>query len=248
MASARSSFIGKTNVAKSGNVAHPGKDAPVDGAHEANLVAEPGIEYPSAMTTDVLPLFAAGLVLGVSLAAPPGPVMAIMATASAQGRPRESVATAMGGIVGDAVWLLMAVAGFVTVLRANPRIIGALGIIGGAMLLWMAWQGFRSARRGIADSTIKGSFRVGFATVLSSPYSFAWWVASGPIVISTLRVPGIVGLFFSLVVYTVTFSYALSWLGARVKHAALVVAYIGVAMLSLFGGYFIQEGIRLLRG
>jgi hypothetical protein len=34
------------------------------------------------MTTDVLPLFAAGLVLGVSLAAPPGPVMAIMATAS----------------------------------------------------------------------------------------------------------------------------------------------------------------------
>lgn len=200
------------------------------------------------MTTDALPLFAAGLVLGLSLAAPPGPVMAIMATASAQGRPRESVVTAMGAIVGDAVWLLLAVAGFVTVLRSHPRVIGALGIVGGAMLLWMAWQGFRSARRGIADSKLRGSFRVGFATVLSSPYSFAWWVASGPIVISTLRVPGIVGLFFSLVVYTTAFSYALSWLGARVKHAALVVAYVGVAMLSLFGVYFVLEGLRLLRG
>ena len=200
------------------------------------------------MTTDTLPLFAAGLVLGLSLAAPPGPVMAIMATASAQGRPRESVVTAMGAIVGDAVWLLLAVAGFITVLRSHPRVIGALGIVGGAMLLWMAWQGFRSARRGIADSRLRGSFRVGFATVLSSPYSFAWWVASGPIVISTLRVPGIVGLFFSLVVYTIAFSYALSWLGARVKHAALVVAYVGVAMLSLFGIYFAQEGFRLLRG
>ena len=200
------------------------------------------------MMNEMLPLFGAGLVLGVSLAAPPGPVMAIMATASAQGRPRESVVTAMGAIVGDAVWLLFAVAGFVTVLRSYPRVIGALGIVGGVMLLWMAWQGFRSARRGIADSTLRGSFRLGFATVLSSPYSFAWWVASGPIVISTLRVPGIVGLFVSLVAYTVTFSYALSWLGARVKHAALVVAYVGVAMLSIFGVYFVLEGTRLLRG
>jgi threonine/homoserine/homoserine lactone efflux protein len=200
------------------------------------------------MTAETLPLFAAGLVLGLSLAAPPGPVMAIMATASAQGRPRESVVTAMGAIVGDAVWLLFAIAGFVTVLRAHPRVIGGLGILGGAMLLWMAWQGFQSARRGIADSTLKGSFRLGFATVLSSPYSFAWWVASGPIVISTLRVPGIVGLFLSLVAYTVTFSYALSWLGARVKHAALVVAYVGVLVLSVFGVYFALEGIRLLRG
>ena len=200
------------------------------------------------MTTEGIPLFAAGMVLGLSLAAPPGPVMAIMATASAQGRPRESIVTAMGAIVGDAVWLLFAVAGFITVLKAHPRIIGALGIAGGAMLLWMAWQGYRSARRGIADSTLKGSFRLGFATVLSSPYSFAWWMASGPIVISTLRAPGIAGLFVSLVAYTVTFSYALSWLGARVKHAAVVVAYVGVAMLSIFGVYFAREGIRLLRG
>lgn len=200
------------------------------------------------MTTDMLPLFAAGLVLGLSLAAPPGPVMAIMATASAQGRPRESIVTAMGAIVGDAVWLLLAIAGFVAVLRSHPRVIGALGIVGGAMLLWMAWQGLQSTRRGIAESTLKGSFRLGFATVLSSPYSFAWWVASGPIVISTLRIPGIVGLFLSLVAYTIAFSYALSWLGARVKHAALAVAYVGVAMLSVFGVYFALEGIRLLRG
>ena len=200
------------------------------------------------MTTDAFPLFAAGMVLGVSLAAPPGPVMAIMATASAQGRPRESIVTAMGAIVGDAVWLLLVVAGFVTVLRSHPRVIGTLGILGGAMLLWMAWQGFQAARRGIADSTLRGSFRLGFATVLSSPYSFAWWMASGPIVISTLRAPGVAGLFLSLVAYTVTFSYALSWLSARIKHAALVVAYAGVVMLLLFGAYFAREGIRLLGG
>jgi len=200
------------------------------------------------MTSEALPLFAAGLVLGLSLAAPPGPVMAIMATASAQGRPRESIVTAMGAIVGDAIWLLLVFAGFLTVLRSYPRVIGALGILGGAMLLWMAWQGFRSARRGIADSPLKGSFRVGLSTVLASPYSFAWWMASGPIVISTLKVPGVVGLFLSLVAYTVTFSYALSWLGARVKHAALAVAYIGVVMLALFGVTFAREGIRLLRG
>ena len=198
------------------------------------------------MMTDALPLFAAGMVLGLSPAAPPGPVTAIMVTASAQGRPRESIVTAMGAIVGDATWLLLVIAGFVTVLRSHPRVIGALGILGGAILLCMAWQGLRAARRGIADSTLRGSFRLGFGTVLSSPYSFAWWMASGPIVISTLRAPGVVGLFFSLVAYTVAFSCALSWLGTRVKHVALVVAYVGVLMLSIFGVYFAREGFRLL--
>jgi len=202
----------------------------------------------TTMTTHALPLFGAGMALGLSLAAPPGPVMAVMATASAQGRPRESIVTALGATTADAVWLVLVLLGFIAVLQSHPRVIGGLGFLGGAMLLWMAWQGFRSARRGIADSTLRGSFRLGFATVLSSPFSFAWWMASGPIVISTLRAPGIAGLFFSILLYTTTFSYALSWLGARVKHIALVIAYVGVAMLSLFGVYFAREGIRLLRG
>lgn len=174
--------------------------------------------------------------------------MAIMATAAVQGRPREAVRTALGAITADALWLTFVTLGFLAVLRRYPRVVGALGIAGGAMLLWMAWDGARAARRGLATSSLRGSYRLGLMTVLASPFSFGWWMASGPLVITTLGWVGIAGLFASLLVYAVGISYALSWLGARVVHTAMAVAVIGVVMLAFFGVVFMREGWRLVRG
>jgi threonine/homoserine/homoserine lactone efflux protein len=172
--------------------------------------------------------------------------MAIMVTAAVQGRPREAVRTALGAITADATWLALVTLGFVTVLHEHPRIVGGLGLLGGAMLLGMAWDGARALRRGVGPSSTRGSYRLGLMTVLASPFSFGWWMASGPIVISTLGAPGIAGLFVSLLVYAVSISYALSWLGARVAHTAMIFGVIGVLMLALFGFVFIREGVRLL--
>lgn len=172
--------------------------------------------------------------------------MAIMATASIEGRPREAVVTALGAMSADAVWLLAVTAGFIAFLHDYPRVVGALGVLGGGLLLWMAWGGYRSARRGIARSSLRGSYRLGFLTVLTSPFSLGWWMASGPIVIASLHWQGIAGLFSSILVYAVLFAYALRWLGERVKGTAIVVAYVGVAMLGYFGFFFAREGVRLL--
>lgn len=116
------------------------------------------------------------------------------------------------------------------------------------MLLWMAWDGARAVRRGMRGASVRGSYRLGYMTVLTSPFSLGWWMASGPIVISSLGVPGIASLFLSIFVYAVAISYALSWLGARVAHTAMVFALIGVLMLAGFGVLFILEGGRLIRG
>jgi threonine/homoserine/homoserine lactone efflux protein len=174
--------------------------------------------------------------------------MAIMVTASAEGRPREAIRTALGAMSGDAAWLSLVTLGFLAVLHHHPRIVGALGIAGGAMLLWMAWEGAVAARRGQGATTMRGSYRLGLMTVLASPFSFGWWMASGPIVISSLGWVGIAGLFGSILVYAVAFSYALSWVGARVAQTARVLGWIGVVMLAGFGVVFIMEGARLVRG
>lgn len=173
--------------------------------------------------------------------------MAIMSTAATQGRPREAVRTALGAITADATWLALVTLGFLTVLRRYPRVVGGLGVAGGAILLWMAWDGIRAIRRGAAASSARGSYRLGLMTVLASPFSFGWWMASGPIVIASLGWAGIAGLFLSLLVYAVSISYALAWLGARVAHSATVFSWIGVLMLGGFGVLFILEGIRLVR-
>jgi threonine/homoserine/homoserine lactone efflux protein len=173
--------------------------------------------------------------------------MAIMGTASVQGRPREAIRTALGAMTADATWLAFVTLGFVTVLHRYPRIVGALGVVGGAMLLWMAWDGALAARRGVGTTSMRGSYRLGYMTVVASPFSLGWWMASGPIVLSTLGWTGIVGLFFSILVYAVAISYALCWLGSRVAQTALVFALVGVTMLAAFGVIFIREGVRLIR-
>lgn len=91
----------------------------------------------------------AGAVLGLSLAAPPGPVTAIMVSASLHGRVRQAFLTACGAISADLCWLTLSVVGVLTIFHDHPRWLGFLGMAGAALLIWMAWGAWVSARRGI---------------------------------------------------------------------------------------------------
>jgi threonine/homoserine/homoserine lactone efflux protein len=184
--------------------------------------------------------------LGLSLAAPPGPVIAIMANASLRGRVKESILTAFGAITADLTWLAFAVVGVVTVLGRHPRVVGLMGLGGGALLLWMAWGTFKAAREGLHESHTPGSWKLGYMTVLTSPFSFAWWLANGTLLYSSWGLPGIGGLFLSLILYSVAFSYAFRWLGSRTARAVVGVAYASVLMLAGFGFYVAWVALGLL--
>jgi len=188
----------------------------------------------------------AGALLGLSLAAPPGPVMAIMASASLHGRVRQAFLTACGAITADFCWLSLSVLGALAFLGAHPRWMGVLGLAGAALLLWMAWGTWRSARAGIKDSHTPGSWKLGFMTVLTSPFSLAWWLANGALLYASWGLPGIGGLFLSLFVYSALFCEAFRWLGSRAARAAVAVAYASVLVLVGFGLYIAWTAWGLL--
>jgi threonine/homoserine/homoserine lactone efflux protein len=190
----------------------------------------------------------AGAALGISLAAPPGPVTAVMATAASRGRGREAILTALGAITGDAVWLGLATLGFIAYLGSHPRAVGLMGIGGAALLFWMAVGAWKAARAGVGESALRGSYRLGLLTVLTSPFSFAWWLANGVVLLAAWGWAGVAGLFGSLVIYSVLFTLAIRWLGARVRHTAVAVAYVSAAALALFGFYVGRTALELLAG
>jgi threonine/homoserine/homoserine lactone efflux protein len=190
---------------------------------------------------------AAGAALGISLAAPPGPVIAVMATAATRGRSRESILTALGAVTADAMWLALVTLGFLAYLQDHPRGVGVLGLGGAALLFWMAWQGWKSARAGNYESNLRGSFRLGFLTVLTSPFSFAWWMGNGALLLATWGPPGVAGMFAALLAYSFLFTAAFAWLGTNFKHTAVVIAYVSVVMLAGFGVHVALESLRLLR-
>jgi threonine/homoserine/homoserine lactone efflux protein len=188
----------------------------------------------------------AGAVLGISLAAPPGPVMAVMATAASRGRRRESILTALGAISADALWLSLVTLGFIAYLGQHPRAVGTLGLGGALLLFWMAWGAYRSAREGLGDSNLRGSYRLGLLTVLTSPFSFAWWMANGALLLATLGWGGVAGMFSSLLFYSFVITYAFGWMGARFRHTAVLIAYVSVLMLAGFGVYVAHRSIHLI--
>jgi threonine/homoserine/homoserine lactone efflux protein len=190
----------------------------------------------------------AGALLGISLAAPPGPVMAVVATAASRGRTRESLLTCFGAITADGLWLTLVTAGFLAYLGRHTRAVGALGLGGAALLIWMAYKAWSAARVANYDSPLVGSYKLGFLTVLTSPFSFAWWMGNGAILLATWGWQGVAGLFSTLILYSFLFTWAFAWLGTRFRHTALLLAYVSVVMLAGFGVQVGVASVRLLTG
>ena len=189
----------------------------------------------------------AGALLGLSLAAPPGPVTAIMVSASLHNRVRQAFLTALGAISADLCWLSLSILGVLAIFHDHPRWLGFLGLAGAALLMWMARGAWLSARRGILDSPTPGSWKLGFLTVLTSPFSLAWWLANGALLYTSWGLPGIAGMFLSLIVYCAVFCQAFRWLGTRASKAALGMAYASVLVLAGFGVYVGYTAFSLLR-
>jgi threonine/homoserine/homoserine lactone efflux protein len=172
--------------------------------------------------------------------------MTIMANASMRGRVRESLITACGGISGDVLWLALAIIGTVTFLDHRPHLVGVIGLGGAGLLVWMAWSTWRSARAGMHASNAPGSWKLGFFTVLTSPFSLAWWLANGTLLYSVWGWPGIASFFITGSLYAVSFTYTFRWVGRKAESAVVWVAYASVAVLGGFGLYVGWTSLRLL--
>jgi threonine/homoserine/homoserine lactone efflux protein len=133
------------------------------------------------------PLLLEGLVIGWSVAWPPGPINAeIMRRGLARGF-GAAYAVALGASSGDALWAVATALGAGLVLNGETTRL-ALGIVSTALLLALAvvflrgaWRGWRDkddapAPAGRFDATRAG-YVVGLGMSLSSPWNIGFWLA-----------------------------------------------------------------------
>jgi threonine/homoserine/homoserine lactone efflux protein len=103
------------------------------------------------MTAEYLILFAKAYALGFVIAMPVGPISALILRRTITGGIPVGVATGLGAAVADAIYGGCAAFGLSAVtafLEGEARL---LGLVGGAILLWLGIRGFVSAgRRGDA--------------------------------------------------------------------------------------------------
>jgi threonine/homoserine/homoserine lactone efflux protein len=98
----------------------------------------------------------AGLTLGIALASAPGPVQAVLMAESIRGGVARGF-RAMAGASATFALLLTGVALGLSVAAPTGAVLRILKVVGGALLLWLAVEGFRSARRAQEASTDRRS-------------------------------------------------------------------------------------------
>ncbi len=206
---------------------------------------------------DLIGIFFSSFIIAFSGAMMPGPMFtATMLMSSKKGFISGPVIV-MGHGTLEALLVILLYLGFGELFK-NHTVMGTIGIIGGIMLLWMAYESFRfSENASMAENgrLLNGSAYVaGIITSLSNPYWILWWITIGLSYIVLSFKYGIKGIIIfyaghilaDLIWYsTVAFSFSFMkrFISSKGFRAITIISGIIFAGFSV---YFILFGIRSL--
>ncbi len=190
--------------------------------------------------------------LGLSLT--PGPNGLLALTHGALYGVRKTLFTIAGGALGFTIIIALSLFGIGALLAASAELLTVLKWAGGAYLVWLGIQVWRSPPLGMDNShtgtTITGSavFRQGLLAAMTNPKGILFFVAFLPQFLTT-DLP----LFGQFVVMTITFVgieilFELSVAAGSATIQPFLTKF-GKRFNQVFGGVFIAIGIALpLRG
>ena len=205
----------------------------------------------------------AGVVFGLALAAPPGPMNAVIARESVVGGWRSGFRAGLGAMTADLVFLVLALVGVVAVVERVPAVRNGMVAVGGLLMLYFAYGALQGVGESFRSSTSRGrGFTKAFVLALTNPYQILFWLTvgvgllapgrvdvlsyaadalAGLVVVETGNPALLVGLFAGILAWIVGFPAALSAAERRTEAVAPVVAALSAAVLALFGVYFLYD-------
>ena len=122
------------------------------------------------------------LLIGLSIAAPVGPIGLLTIQRSLELGPRAGLATGLGAAAADAVYGAIGAYGVAWLVNALVAARAPLALVGGAVLLWMAWQLLRApvAERAASTTPARNGwqyFAGTFVLTLSNPATIVSFIA-----------------------------------------------------------------------
>jgi len=218
----------------------------------------------------VLTTLGAGAVFGLALAAPPGPMNAIIAEESVVRGWVAGFRAGLGAMSADAAFLVLAFFGVVAFVESLPLLRAAMVGVGGLLMLYFAYGAATDAEatfRGDGESAgdSKG-FRKAFVLALTNPYQILFWLTVGVgllepgtidllaeavgesfhglVVVRTGSPALVLGMFGGIGLWITGFPAALVAAERRVARLAPAVAYLSAAVLAGFGVFFLYDAVR----
>jgi len=206
-------------------------------------------------------LFGIAFVTGLSGALMPGPVLAVVVGGAARWGTAAGIVAILGHAAVEVPVVLLLMAGL-GALVSRPRVLAAIGLVGGLALILMGADMLRSAAAvgaGVhaaqAPVSLLGMALAGAGASLANPYFAIWWATVGAGQIATVgpRSPSAWVTFYLGHVSSDFLWYAIVAFaigsGQRILGATghqVLILVCGVALLAL-GCYFMYAGIQRTR-
>ncbi len=222
----------------------------------------------------LLPSLGAGLVFGLALAAPPGPMNAVIAEESVVRGWNAGARAGLGAMSADALFFVLAALGLVAFVEQFPTAQAVMVGAGGVLMLYFAYGAaqemdttFREAADPDEDSA---GFTKAFVLALTNPYQILFWLTIGVglletgtvdvlahtpylgaslanlLIVETGSPALILGFFGGIAVWVTGFPAALVAAEQRVDSFAPAVAAVSAVVLGGFGVVFIWDAVRSL--
>lgn len=168
--------------------------------------------------------FGIGLLLGLTLGLPPGPIIAQMAVDVARGKPMSGIGVGLGAVTADACFFTLVALGLLVALPPDGFLV-VLSVAGALLMGVLARDAVRVARQPDKPTRrVLNGFPGGFMLAVLSPFNIGWWLTAG---VTFLAIHGnllAVGFFTGLL--GVVFGYTgVFHLGA--KRFPRMVTYVG---------------------
>lgn len=182
-----------------------------------------------------------GIALGFSLAVPPGPMNALIASQSARSF-RAGVVTGCGAMTADGILgaVVLTLVRFVDL----GAVVRPLYAVGAGMMVYFGLRIVQGGRK--VPASPPGDIRT-FSQALgigiTNPFQVGWWLTAG---LAFARFGGpvlLAGLFGAIAVWVVGFPLAVHAGTARYPKLREGIAYLSGAIMLAFAGYFVYLAI-----
>ena len=186
--------------------------------------------------------FVAGALLAWSLAAPPGPINALMAHAAARRGFWAGWVYGIGAIAGDLTMLALTGFGVLRIVERIPWLEVLFALVGATLMAFFAFGAWKAARRASArlgsdddDRPLSAAkeFAKAYVIVTTSPFNWGWWLTAGSSMLALLGWATAFGFMVGLVLWTIAWAGLATAGAARVKRLAEFVSYGAAIVLGL---------------
>ena len=202
------------------------------------------------MVLDILWAVLVGTGIGLSLAAPPGPVNAIIASQTVTRSWRAGFLVGVGATTADSIFLAVSIVAH-SAIASIQGWVPIIALLGAGVMAYFAWNTVRAWQRAADIMQTKPeehakSYATGLSVNITSPYPILWWLTAGLVLIDRLGPAVLVGFFSDLLLWISVFPLVLREAQRRIARTYQAVLLFSIVCLAVFAAWLVWSALAAL--